>query len=274
VSNAVVVGAPGAPTGVTAASGNEDGVVSFTAPPANGSAITSYTVTASPGGETATGSASPITVPGLTNGTAYTFTVTATNGVGTGPPSAPSSAIVAGAPPPPTDVDVAPGNGQATVTFTIRPVTQGMFGPITYTVTASPGDETASGGDSSITVGGLTNGTQYSFTVTASDSVATSAPTAPVEVIAGSPDMPTAVTAEAGGAQATVSFTPGSQDAAPITGYVVTIYPGEQTVTGTSSPITVNGLTNGDPYTFRVAGVNKFGTGPRSGPSNSVTPNS
>ena len=58
-------------------------------PPASngGSAITDYTVTSSPGSITAQGSASPITVTGLTNGTAYTFTVAATNAAGTGPSS-------------------------------------------------------------------------------------------------------------------------------------------------------------------------------------------
>ena len=58
-----------------------------------GSPITSYTVTSSPGGKTATGASSPITVTGLTNGTAYTFTVTATNALGTGPASSPSNSV-------------------------------------------------------------------------------------------------------------------------------------------------------------------------------------
>ena len=52
--------------------------VAFTLP-ADSPAATSYTVTSSPGGLTATGASSPIVVAGLTSATAYTFTVTATN---------------------------------------------------------------------------------------------------------------------------------------------------------------------------------------------------
>ena len=80
--------APGAPTGAIATPLNASARVAFTAPASNGGAgITSYTVTSSPGGLTGTGTGSPIVVGGLTNGTPYTFTVTATNSAGTGPAS-------------------------------------------------------------------------------------------------------------------------------------------------------------------------------------------
>ncbi|WP_198424453.1 fibronectin type III domain-containing protein [Geomonas limicola] len=91
--------APGAPTIGTATVGNAQATVSFTPPVSNGgSAITSYTVTSTPGGKTATGSASPLTVTGLTNGTSYTFTVTATNAAGTSTASAASNAVTPVAP--------------------------------------------------------------------------------------------------------------------------------------------------------------------------------
>ncbi|WP_124067364.1 S-layer homology domain-containing protein [Clostridium sp. E02] len=85
---------PGAPTDVTAVSGDKKAVVSFTPPKDNGgSPILNYTVTVNPGGETFTGTSSPIMVTGLTNGTSYTFTITARNAIGTGTSSSPSNSV-------------------------------------------------------------------------------------------------------------------------------------------------------------------------------------
>jgi hypothetical protein len=67
--------------------------ITFTADPIN--AATSFTVTSSPGGYTATGASSPISVTGLQSETAYTFTVTATNDAGTSSASATSNSITA-----------------------------------------------------------------------------------------------------------------------------------------------------------------------------------
>jgi uncharacterized protein (TIGR02145 family) len=85
---------PGAPTAVIATAGNASASIAFLAPSNNGgSMITGYTVTSNPGGITGTGSGSPITVTGLTNGTSYTFTVVATNSVGSSVASSASTAV-------------------------------------------------------------------------------------------------------------------------------------------------------------------------------------
>jgi|GEM_PF-944528 len=87
--------APGVATGVTAVAGNGKATVSFTAPEEDGgSPITGYTVTASPGNLVQNGTDSPIVFTGLTNNTAYTFTVKAINDVGAGVSSVASNTVV------------------------------------------------------------------------------------------------------------------------------------------------------------------------------------
>jgi len=92
---------PGRPTAVTGAPGDRRVNVSWTAPRSDGgSSITGYTVTSTPGGFTCTTTATNCEVAGLTNGTGYAFTVTATNAVGTGVASAPSALVTPRVPTP------------------------------------------------------------------------------------------------------------------------------------------------------------------------------
>jgi trimeric autotransporter adhesin len=270
---------PGAPTIGTATAGNAQATVIFTAPVSDGgSAITGYTVTSNPGSITATGTASPITVTGLTNGTAYAFTVTATNAIGTSVASSASNSVTPTAPftvpGAPTIGTATAGNAQATVIFT-APVSNGGSAITGYTVTSNPGNITGTGTASPITVTELTNGTAYTFTVTATNVIGTSVASSasnsvtPVTV----PGAPTIGTATAGNAQATITFTaPVSNGGSAITGYTVTSSPGSKTGTGTASPITLTGLTNGTSYTFTVTATNTIGNSVASSTSNSVTP--
>jgi len=273
---AITLDVPGAPSIGTATAGNTQASVTFTAPVSNGgSAILDYTVTSSTGGITATGSSSPIVVTGLTNGTAYTFTVKARNAQGSSVASSASNSVTPIAvPDAPTIGTATRGNAQASVAFT-APSNTGDS-PITgYTVTSSPGGITGTGASSPIVVTGLTNGTAYTFTVTATNTQGTSVPSAASNSVtpATVPGAPTIGTATRGNAQASVTFTaPASNGGSAITGYTVTSSPGDITATGSSSPIVITGLTNGTAYTFTVTATNAAGTGAASLASNSVTP--
>ena len=91
---------PDAPTIGTAVSADAQATVPFTAPSSNGGlTITSYTATSNPGDITGTLSqaeSGTVTVTGLTNYTTYTFTVTATNAIGTSVASAASNSVLPG----------------------------------------------------------------------------------------------------------------------------------------------------------------------------------
>ncbi len=95
---------PGKPTSVSATAGNATANVTWTAAPSNGGTIDHYVVTPYVGGTAQSGlvvqvgNTTSADVPGLTNGTAYTFTVRAHSNVGDGPESDPSGAVTPSAP--------------------------------------------------------------------------------------------------------------------------------------------------------------------------------
>ncbi|MEI8082083.1 MAG: fibronectin type III domain-containing protein, partial [Actinomycetes bacterium] len=148
------------------------------------------------------------------------------------------------------------------------------------------GGQTASGVSGPITVDGLRGGHSYVFDVTATNSAGSTtanfafvscvAPTCVVPVTI--PDATAAPTATRGNKSAEVAFQAPSGNGGEITRYTVTATDltnadaGGQSVSGTTSPITVHGLTNGDEYTFKVTATNEAGEGPASASSNSVTP--
>ena len=277
------VAAPGVPSISTLTAGDAKVTVTVAAATTGGTPA-SYAVTASPavagGACTVTGEYGSCDVTGLSNGTAYTFTATATNAGGT------SAVSAASAPVTPVTVPGAPtlgavavaGSTSAKVTFT-APSSDGGSPITTYTATSSPAGGTGTvsqAGSGTITVTGLTAGTPYTFTVTATNAAGTSAASAPsapvtppVATVPGAPRLTDL--SRRSKTEAWVTFSaPSSDGGEPITGYTVTAkrlgVDITQSFPAEAGTVSFGPLTRNADYTFTVRAVNKVGT---SGPSNS-----
>ena len=293
----VPFGVPAAPTSLAGTRGNQQVALSWAAPTnTGGSPLTDYIVQfSSNSGSTwstfadGTSTTASATVTGLTNGTSYVFRVAAVNTNGTGTYTSATAALVpATTPGAPgiTSLDVTSGqvaiiwgapasNGGAAITDYV--IQQSSNSGSTWT-TFSDGTSTST----SARVTGLTNGTTYVFRVAATNAIGTGSyssafgPATPI-TFAGAP---TSVTATAGAASATVSWTaPASNGGAAITDYAIQFSSNSGSTwttfsdgTSTSTSATVTGLTNGTSYTFRVATINQGGTGSYSTASSAVTP--
>ena len=281
--------APEAPTGITTTAGTGKVTVGWTEPADNGSAITSYTVQAydsagnAVAGATCTATAPATTCDVSTNlaaGSAYIFKVTATSAAGTSAAStASTSASVNAAPSAPRNVTAVKGNTTATVSWD-APLDSRGSDVTGYTVTAYTSGNVAAGTCTSVAptetcvVTGLTNGTPYTFKVTATNGIGTSAQSTASSAATPStvPNAPTGVTVASGDAQVTVSFTaPTNNGGSSVTGYTVTASDGS-TISGTTSPLTITGLTNGTAYTFTIKATNINGDSVASSASASSTP--
>ena len=280
---------PGKPTSLVAVKADGAASLTWTAPSSNGGrTISGYTVTSTPDGKTCTTTgARGCSVSGLTDGKEYTFTVHATNAVGDGPESDASNKVIPSAPTVPgrpTGVTAAGGDRSAALTWT-APADNGGSAINGYTVTETEPDlevvACVMSGATKCTVSGLANGTEYAFTVHASNAigdgcesdssneVTPSTPTAP--------GKPTGVVATPGNGRAVVTWkAPADDGRSPITGYTVTeTERGLGAVTCAAAgalSCTVSGLTNGIEYTFTVHAGNTVGDGPESDASNKVVP--
>ncbi len=287
--------APGAPAIGTATAGDASALVTWTAPAGDGGTpITGFSIQPFIG-SVATGSptilagvaASSGTVNGLTNGTSYSFQVSAVNAVGTGSASGSSNTVTpATTPGAPTIGTATRGNTTATVTWT-APADNGGAAITGYRVqpfiagVADGVAQPAAAGTGSLVVTGLTNGVEYTFQVTAANSVGAGSPSAASNPVtpATTPGAPTIGSATGGNASATVTWTaPGNAGGSPITGYTVQVLDAANAVIGTrtaaaaATSLVVTGLTNGTTVRFQVAANNSVGTGTFSVRSNNVTP--
>jgi phospholipase C len=180
---AITIGAPTAPSRITAVPGNTKATLQWKAPATNkGSAITGYQITPYLGSnpqptQTFSSAATSVTISGLKNARTYMFRVAAINGRGVGVPAV-SAPLTVGAPTAPSSLTASAGNGTATVRWT-APTTNNGSVTSGYTVTAYSGAtflgpipkrrESFASTSTTATVSGLLNGTTYTFTVAATN---------------------------------------------------------------------------------------------------------
>jgi gliding motility-associated-like protein len=150
-----------------------------------------WTITASPGGATQTGSGTTATFTGLTTGT-YTFTVT--NDAGCTSTVSSTSATISAQPTTPT----APITGTVTQPTCLVPTGTVELNGLpagSWTVTATPGGATLNGSTTSATFTGLAPGTNYTFTVTnAAGCTSTTSTSVAINTVPGAPTAPAAGT--------------------------------------------------------------------------------
>jgi hypothetical protein len=257
--------------------------VTFT-PNAGGGLVSSYTVTSTSGGYSASGSSSPIVVSSIPVGTSATFTVTATNGYGNAlASSASNSATITTVPQTPnigTPTNVTGAAFGSTVSASV-PVTANATGGKAvsgFTVTSTPGSLVGSG-TSPVTVAGLTSGTSYTFRAVATNANGNSEVTSSSSSLTPStvPQAPTIGTVTRTNATTvSIPFTAGATGGSSITSYTATSTPSiALTVSaGTSTPLTVTGsFASGIEYTITIAAVNANGASAQSSASNTIIPN-
>ncbi len=293
---AVPVSVPSAPRNLVVTPSTSSVSIAFDDPSSSGgSAITGYTVTTTRTSDStvvdtqsvAASGGRPVTVSGLTAGTAYQVSVVANNAQGSSL-AASESLVIVGRPTPPRNVTASARVGAAVVDWSV-PLADGGAAIASYYVRAySSGtsslvaSDVVSAGTTSTTLTGLTDGTAYDVSVTAAQDTATP-PAAPtllgeesdrVAVIPGRPSAPTDLQASAGNASITATWAA----VADVTGITVTGYTLSHDTGGSATTVSVatsacsggtctgsiTGLTNGTTYNVKVSANSAGGAGPYS----------
>jgi uncharacterized repeat protein (TIGR02543 family) len=282
------IAVPGIPGTPTAAPGNGSATITIAAP-TTGGLPSSYTVTASPGGATCTVTApgTSCTIAPLTNGTAYTFTSTATNAAGSSTSASTATAAItpAGVPLSPSSI-TGTGLGGSTTIEWIVPTSDGGSAitdyVIEYSVAGSGTWTTFADGTSTATtatITGLTAGSSYEFRVSAKNLIGSSLPSFTSPVVDALPAAPTISSVTGASGKVTVAWNaPSHLGSGTLTDYEVTAYDADGNVAGSCNPASgqrtceVTGLDNGSSYTFKVAAVTTVGSSVQSSASSVVVP--
>ncbi|MGO8826497.1 MAG: fibronectin type III domain-containing protein [Acidimicrobiales bacterium] len=276
-------GPPGAPT-ITSLTPQDGGLlVNFTAP-ASTAPITGYLYQLDGVGPwfTASAASSPLTISGLTDGTAYSVQIEAVNAIGTGAPSNSLTQTPVAVPGAPTISSVAVGSTTASVSFT--PGSDGGSTITGYRYSTDDGTTwTTTSTTSPVAVIGLSDGATYTFELEATNVSGNGAPATTSFNTTAPPSAPVIGSIASGDEALTVSFAAPASGGSPITDYDWSTDGGtnwysedaagtpcqdtSDTVTCAVDTLSTDGqtpLTNGVSYPIQVRAVNAVGTGPAS----------
>lgn len=273
---------PAKPTGLAAASGDAQVILSWNDP--KNASITGYEYQQTVDGTTSEWGAVPGSgasttshaVTGLTNGVSHSFAIRAVNGAGPGPSSDAVSttpvAVPAAPPSKPTGLTAAPDDAQVALSWDDPQdvsITRYQYNQRTGVAWGAWRDIPGSGAaTTSFIVENLTNGTSYDFAIRALN---LAGPSTPSDAVTATPQprpaKPTGLTAAPGDAQVTLNWNDPKD--ASITGYKYALWSdgawGDwQDIPGSgadTTSFTVTGLTNGATYGFSITAVNDAGPG-------------
>jgi alpha-tubulin suppressor-like RCC1 family protein len=258
--------APAAPAVTSIVGGNQNGLIYFTAPKTNGAPVTGYKYSVD-GGATKidlVGSVSPLLVSGLTNDTTYNLLLYADSEAGLSPASAVKSfKPIYSAPEKPVIGTIISMNNGAFVTFAAGLENGSPITDYLYSLDAGVTKISLGSTNASFSLSGLINDTNYSLLMYAVNAVGTSLASAPKVFmpIYKVPIAPTIGTIATTANSASVSFTPGLANGAPISSYKYSIDNGATytEVTSLAGPIVITGLTTKTTYNVRLIAVNEVG---------------
>ena len=276
-------GPASAPSAVTAQPSDSTVLLDWTAPTTNGGTpITAYQIEMCLGAPNScatwltvvVSTLTPVTtwaVQGLTNGTLYSFRVSALTSAGAGAPSSVVAATPSAVPGAPANLQATPGDSQVALTWAAAPENGAAIDSYFLSMTSDGGRTwsitTVVG--TSYTMTGLSNGLTYAFRVAAHNAqgigIASNLVTTTPWTTPSAPTAPSVTPADSG---AVLTWSaPSSNGGAAVSGYVIEqLDPvnGWQVIAqtvGASTSYTIAGLVNGLSYSFRVSAKNAAGTG-------------
>ena len=249
-----------------------DGAVDVSWPAGQATPGTDFAVTATPGISSCHTAGNNCRLSGLVNGRSYRFRVTASNQTASSASEWTTPLVAAMHPSAPSIPVALPGFDSAHVSW--RPPSYDGGLPVTgYTVTSFPGGRTCRTSQTTCTITGLTPGTAYRFTASATNEAGTSLMTAgSAPVRTSTLEAPTvSALARTGDGAVRVTLQSGPTDVPnPGTTYKVVSVPGGKSCLATEASAltcTVQGLSNGASYRFSATASNLGVVSPPSPPS-------